>query len=98
MGCRSCAKVNLNEYEIISKKNSKVRWFCAGCDEEAMSAIKTSKLIEEKCKQYIEPIEQKLQDLSSRLETKADEAVGSELYTRIETLTSKLESLDTTGY
>ena len=96
--CRSCAKVTLNEYEINSKKNSKVRWFCAGCDKEAMSAIKTSKLIEEKCKLYIEPIELKLQDLSSSLQTKADEAVVADLYMRIETLTAKLESLDTTGY
>ena len=103
--CRSCSKVTLNEYEIISKKNSKVRWFCAGCDEEAMSAIKTSKLIEEKCKLYIEPIELKLQDLSSSLQTKADEAIVADLHmhietltSKLETLTSKLESLDTTSY
>jgi hypothetical protein len=45
--CISCANLTEEEYSFLQR--TALHWFCSACEKPALSAVKSDKLIEEKC-------------------------------------------------
>lgn len=52
--CLGCSGLTKDEYKICNREDSKIHWYCIECNAQAVAAVKTDNLIEEKCKQYFE--------------------------------------------
>ncbi len=76
--CQSCSKMSDLEYQALSQSGSRMHWFCQSCNEEAISAVKTSQLIETKCRQYVREMKE---ELLEHIEEKIDKELDS---TRLE--------------
>lgn len=46
--CISCANLSTEEYSFL-QRTQLVHWFCQACEKPALSAVKSEKLVEEKC-------------------------------------------------
>ena len=66
------------QYDLLNDKRLGVRlhWFCNECNALAISAVKTDKEIEEKCRQYFHTVREEIQETRTIL----DERITSEVY------------------
>ena len=87
--CRTCAKLTVAEYDVITKKASKVHWFCIDCDGEAMAAVKASQLFTV----YTEEVNRRLDTIESNLTSKANCSTVADLYKRVDALSVQVEDL-----
>ena len=46
--CNNCAKLSKTECSLI-RRNKTVHWYCQDCQQPALSAVKSEKMVEEKC-------------------------------------------------
>ena len=82
--CQVCAELLDVEYEALSK-GSKMHWYCHKCNEEAVSAVKTSQLIETKCKQYVGELRDEIMvHINSEIATVHDEIASVKQFTEIQ--------------
>ena len=88
--CRTCAKLTLAEYDVITKKASKVHWFCMDCDEEAMAVVKASSQL---FNEYTEQVNCRLDKMEGNLTNKADGSVVVDLCKRMDALSALVEEL-----
>lgn len=60
--CLACTNGTVTDadYELLSRPDCSLHWFCALCDQSAMSAVKSDNLIETKCRQYSENMKNEL--------------------------------------
>lgn len=59
--CMVCAEILSSEY-IIVQKSSHLHWFCSGCENAALTAVKEDRLIEEKCSALFSEFREKLEE------------------------------------
>lgn len=69
--CRNCVKLSQAEYKLLSKRKD-FHWYCPPCEEKAMRNIKIEKEIEERCRDYFEKYEERLNDLEKEIANKPD--------------------------
>ena len=67
--CLKCARLPDEAYAFMVS-NASVHWFCPGCEESALKAAQTDKLIEERCQEFLGKFESRLKDVEESLETK----------------------------
>ena len=88
--CCTYAKLTLAECDVITKKASKVHWFCMDCDEEAMAAVKASSQL---FKEYTEQVNCRLDKMEGNPTNKADGSVVVDLCKRVDALSVLGEEL-----
>ena len=62
--CINCSNMSEKQYDLLNDKSLGVRlhWFCNECNALAISAVKTDKEIEEKCRQYFHTVREEIQE------------------------------------
>ena len=84
--CRTCAKLTVAEYDIITKKASKVHWFCSDCDDEAMAAVRGSQLFRD----FTDQTNRRLDIIE---QSKANCSTVEDLCKRVEALSAQVDNL-----
>lgn len=79
--CQVCAEITEDEFDILSKPNSKMHWFCESCTEPALALLKKregDKMVRDLYQQYLTPfveeINRKMRKLEDELITVKNEA------------------------
>ena len=66
--CRKCSNLEEADFTMLSQKPA-FHWFCPTCAEQALTAVKTDKLIETKCKEYCSKFNQEIkEEMNTRFE------------------------------
>ena len=65
-----------------------LHWFCAACQEPAIQAVHTDKIVEDRCKYYMSKMEEELTDIKEKLSQKADKKEVSKLQQQLKTRAS----------
>ena len=71
--CRQCLGINEKEYKFLHNRPD-LHWYCLSCQEPALQAVQSEKLIEDRCKFYMEQFDKKLDNLKSIIDLKADKS------------------------
>ena len=89
--CLPCSGLSENDYQFITDSNNPaIHWYCNNCNGKAISAIKSDKQIEEKCKEYFQTVRDEIAQVKCDLDTKIDD-VNVKLREEISSLKDKLE-------
>lgn len=77
--CISCADLNAEEYSFMQRTNS-LHWFCNTCETPAMNAVKSDRLIEEKCLALFKNFRQQVElDVKTQISELREEIVNKEI-------------------
>ena len=68
--CIKCLKYKVGEYEAMQKPGC--MWFCMKCKPKVEKNILKEKTIEEKCATYCQMVNQRIDEVEKKLETKCD--------------------------
>ena len=71
--CTACAGMS-DDVHAFMASNKTIHWFCAGCEEAALKAAQSDKLIEERCKEFLGKFENRIDDLEKKVDSKADKS------------------------
>ena len=68
--CINCSNMSEKQYDLLNDKSLGVRlhWFCNECNALAISAVKTDKEIEERCRQYFHTVREEIQETRTVLD------------------------------
>ena len=69
--CIECLQLSVTAYNVF-KKNS-LHWFCAHCEDKVMKNIRNDREIEERCAEFLQKIEGRVNVLEGQITTKVDE-------------------------
>ena len=77
--CINCSQMSEKQYDLLNDKSLGVRlhWFCNECNALAISAVKTDKEIEEKCRQYFHTVREEIQETRTILDERITSEVSS---------------------
>ena len=89
--CIKCAKVNPKEYEIFSRPD--IHWFCHDCQKPALDAVKSDKIIEDRCNEYLKIFTKRVEKVEQILTTKANNESVNKIDTNVKTLEMKVNGL-----
>ena len=78
---------------LASKETEHIVWFCKVCKEPAKKAIIEDKCIEDRCKEYLKKINEKLRNLKVDLQNKTDTIEMEKLQKRIENIEKSIRKL-----
>jgi len=68
--CLDCSGLEEAEYTLLNSRSSTIHWYCTGCNAQAISAVKSDNLIEEKCKSYFEAVRGEISQVKDELDSK----------------------------
>jgi archaellum component FlaC len=86
-----CAKVNPKEYAIFSRED--IHWFCHDCQKPALDAVKSDKIIEDRCNEYLKILTKRVENVEQTLATKANSESVNKIDTSVKTLEMKVNGL-----
>jgi outer membrane murein-binding lipoprotein Lpp len=89
--CIKCAKVNPKEYELFSRAD--IHWFCHDCQKPALDAVKSDKIIEDRCNGYLKIFTKRVEKVEQTLATKANNESVNKIDTNVKTLEMKVNGL-----
>lgn len=69
--CHQCLQLPEAKYKII-KSSPELHWYCSTCQEPAIQAVQTDKLIEDRCKFYMSSLKNEISDIRDKMSQKAD--------------------------
>ena len=70
--CRQCLGMTSTDYKTGSRRND-FHWFCPHCEPKAISNIKINKEIEQRCKEFFDKYEERIEKLEVEVTKKVDE-------------------------
>ena len=82
--CLLCASVNKTEYTVLSRRD--FHWYCANCQEPAQKAVRSEKLIEDRCKEYLAAITQRIESVENEVKSKASQEKVNMIDTEVKSL------------
>lgn len=85
INCSECVELTLDQCKQIQELPC-VHWYCKGCEESAISAVKTDRDIEEKCNLYMSQMTARIDAMEKEIDSKADRTDLDQLKDRIENL------------
>ena len=91
--CIACSSLSDDEYKLLNSSLVSIHWYCIVCNGQAVSAVKSDNLIEEKCKAYFESVRGEIAQVKNELDNKITE-VNTQLWDEIKTLKERLDTHD----
>ena len=91
--CASCASVNDAEYEILSRPD--FHWYCKSCQKPAQEAVRSDKIIEDRCKEYMKVFTARLDNMEKQLQEKANSDLVNKIDSDVKTLDKKISGIAT---
>lgn len=91
--CIACSSLSDDEYKLLNSSPVSIHWYCIVCNGQAVSAVKSDNLIEEKCKAYFESVRGEIAQVKNELDNKITE-VNTQLWDEIKTLKERLDTHD----
>lgn len=88
--CQTCGDITDVEFKSLKRKSTKMHWYCDSCNDEAVSAVKTSQLIEDKCRQY-------MWDMKDELKGELKEELKVHVESEIESVKLEIASVKSTS-
>lgn len=70
--CRKCLNITQGDYKVLSKR-SDAHWYCPKCEKKAVNSVKMEKQIEERCKAFLEKMENRVATLEEKVKDKPSE-------------------------
>ena len=81
------------DYNILSKPNLGCHWYCKECEKDALTAVKTDREIEERCKTFMASFEKRVETVETSLNKKAEKKKVDDLDSQFKESSAKLEGL-----
>lgn len=92
--CAACANVSDAEYEVMSRPDC--HWYCEGyCNQRATRAVLDEKSVEDRCKEFLQNFEMRLEKLETEIAHKAPKEDLTKMETHIRTIETKIDKLMT---
>ena len=96
--CINCTQMTQTKMNYLKDPSGGIMWFCATCQPAAAKSVKTDRDIEERCKEYWDKWEKKLDEIQQELKNKADKNDVDNLSAEVDKLNvavnSKLDKTD----
>lgn len=86
-----CARLNKTEYKMLARPD--VHWFCPGCITPALTAVKTDKAIEDRCREFLNKFEDRLVSVENSLESKASKQDVASISQSLKAMDQKIQQL-----
>ena len=90
--CCSCLGMSESDYTFL-KDHPDFHWFCSDCQAPALKSVQTDMEIEERCKDFLQKYDQKLEDIEKKLDEKAEKATVDNISANLKASDTKLEGL-----
>ena len=75
--CISCVEVSQEHYRLLNECTS-AHWYCPTCEEKAVKTVKAEFVVEERCKAFIEKMEEKMEARITYLEAELEKKMSEE--------------------
>ena len=85
--CIDCSMLTKNDIDYLAQSQGNMFWYCTTCKDSAISAVRADKLVEEKCKEFLESFEK-------RLRKEAEHNIKATCDKYMLTVTKRLEALE----
>ena len=92
--CIKCANIPEAGYAFLASQDAEaVAWYCRPCKVPAKTAVLEEKSIEDKCKEYMERINQRMETIELSIQRKAENITVEEVQ-KIEDIENKIKSIE----
>ena len=85
--CIECSGLTKSDIEYLAQSQGNMFWYCTTCKDSAVSAVKADKVVEEKCKEFLESFEKSLRE-------KAEHTIKTTCDKYMLTKTKRLEAVE----
>ena len=90
-----CSNITEVGYAFLASQDAEaVVWYCRPCKLPVKTAVLEERNIEDKCKEYMERINQRMESIESSIQEKADQTKVEELQKKIEDIENKIKSIE----
>ena len=72
--CTNCTHFTVAEMSVMKNQALGAIWFCVDCQKPAWKSVKIDKEIDERCQEYFDKMEQRLDELEKKVDKKADDS------------------------
>lgn len=79
--CRKCLGITKADYTVMAKRTD-AHWFCPQCEKKAMNNIKAERIIEERCKAFMQKMEERVCKLEHDISTRPNKLEVEEIVER----------------
>ena len=70
--CTNCTHFTVAEIRVMKNQALGAIWFCVDCQKPAWKSVMIDKEIDERCQEYFDKMEQRLDELEKKVDKKAD--------------------------
>ena len=92
--CIKCANIPEAGYAFLASQDAEaIAWYCRPCKLPAKTAVLEEKTIEDKCKEYMERINQRIKSIETNIQRKAEQNTVEELQKKVEDIENKIKSI-----
>ena len=93
--CIKCANIPEAGYAFLASQDAEaVAWYCRPCKLPAKTTVLEEKSIEDKCKEYMERINQRMETIESSIQRKAEKTTVEEVQKKIEDIEKKIKIIE----
>ena len=85
--CIDCSRLTKSDIEHLAQSHGNMFWYCTTCKDSAVSAVKADKVVEEKCKEFLESFEKSLRE-------EAEHTIKTTCDKYMLTITKRLEAVE----
>ncbi len=90
--CIKCIKMSEATYAVLSQTGDDCHWYCFKCKEPALHAVRDDREIEERCQEFFEKINERLEKVEKELlPKKADKTTVDTMSSNVIALQSELK-------
>ena len=93
--CIKCANISEAGYTFLASTTGEdIAWYCKPCKLPAKNAVLEDKSIEDKCKEYMDKINQRMKTIELSIKKKAEQTTVDELQKQLDKLDRRLKDLE----